>query len=112
MQLQYFNQKGTHLFAQLNGGRIFSKLDLSEANLQIPVDKKCVEILTANTHKGLFKFLRLPFRITVAPAIFQQAMNTVLSDLDFAIAYLDDIFIESKIQEEHARHVKEVFFFF
>ena len=29
------------IFANLNGGRIFSKLDLSEAYLQVPVEEKC-----------------------------------------------------------------------
>ena len=34
---------------------------------------------------------RLPFGIKVAPGIFQQIMDTLLSDVDFTIAYLDDI---------------------
>ena len=35
-------------------------------------------------------------------------MNTLLND-DFAIAYLDDILIMSESQEQHAKHVKEIF---
>ena len=38
------------MFANLNGGRIFSKLDLSEAYLQIPMEEKCAELLAINTH--------------------------------------------------------------
>ena len=64
-------QSGDAIFARLNGGLIFSKLDLSKAILQIPVDEKCAEILTINTHEGLFKFRRLPFGIKVAPAVLQ-----------------------------------------
>ena len=94
---------------QLNGGWIFSKLDLLEVYLQIPVYEKCAEILRINMHKGLYKFLRLPYGIKVAPVIFQQVMDTMLIGLDFAIAYLDDILIKNKTWEEHARHVKEVF---
>ena len=70
---------------------------------------KSVEILTINTHKGLFEFLILPFRIKVTPVMFQQLMDTMLSGLDLAIAYIDDVSIKCKTQEEHARHVKEVF---
>ena len=70
-QINYPNPSAEVVFAQLNGGRIFSKLDLSEAYKQIPVEEKCAEILTINSHKGLNKFLRLPFGIKVAPAIFQ-----------------------------------------
>ena len=33
----------------------------------------------------------------------------MLGDLDFTRAYLDDILIKSKNQENHAKHVTEVF---
>ena len=81
------------IFAQSNRGRIFPKLDLSEAYLQIPVDEKDAEILTINTRKGLYKFVRLPFGIKVAPAIFQPVM-------DFSRAYLYEISIRSRTREE------------
>ena len=44
------------IFAKLNGGKIFSKVDLSDAYLQIPIEEKCSKILCINTHKGLFKY--------------------------------------------------------
>ena len=96
------------VFAQLNGDHIYPKLDLSEAYKLILVDVKCAEILTINTQKRLYKFLRLSLGIKVAPTIFQQVMDTMLSGLDFAIAYLDDIIMKSKIREEQAKYVKEV----
>ena len=45
----------------------------------------------------------------VAPAIFQEVMDTMLDGLDFAIAYLDDIIIISKSKEQHREHVRRVF---
>ncbi|XP_014785731.1 uncharacterized protein K02A2.6-like [Octopus bimaculoides] len=59
------------VFAKCNGGKNFSKLDLSEAYLQLQVDEECAKVLTINTHKGLYRFKRLPFGVKVAPAIFQ-----------------------------------------
>ena len=35
-------------------------------------------------------------------------MDTLLNDVDFAIAYVDDIFIRSESREQHAEHIKEV----
>lgn len=35
-------------------------------------------------------------------------MDTMLGNLDTAIAYLDDIIIASKNREEHASHIKQV----
>ena len=44
----------------------------------------------------------------VAPAIFQQVMDTMLNGLDFAIAYLDDILMNSSNKEQHKSHVHQV----
>ena len=97
------------VFTKLNGGKIFSKVDLSDAYLQIPVEENSSNLLCINTHRGLFKFERLPFGIKVAPAIFQEVMDTMLDGLDFAIAYLDDIIIISKSKEQQREHVRRVF---
>ncbi|CAH8528395.1 unnamed protein product [Schistosoma rodhaini] len=81
------------LFAKLNGGKLFAKLDLSEAYLQIPVADECKNLLTINRHKGLFRYNRLHFGVKTAPSIFQQVMDTMLQDVPGAAAYLDDIII-------------------
>ena len=43
------------VFNQLNGGKVFSKIDLSEAYLQIPVEKNSSKLFCINTHTGLYK---------------------------------------------------------
>ena len=55
------------VFTKLNGGKIFSKVDLSDAYLQIPVEENSSKLLCINTHRSLFKFERLPFRIKAVP---------------------------------------------
>ena len=66
------------LFASLAGGKAFSKLDLSHAYLQIPLATESQKYMTVNTHKGLFKYTRLPFGVASAPSIFQRVMETLL----------------------------------
>ncbi|XP_029633309.1 uncharacterized protein K02A2.6-like [Octopus sinensis] len=68
------------IFAKLNRDKLFSKLKLSEAYLQLQVDEECSKLLTINTHKGLYKFNRLSFGIKVALAILQQVVDTMLAD--------------------------------
>jgi hypothetical protein len=97
------------IFAKLAGGKYFSKIDLSDAYLQIPVDEESSKLLCINTHKGLYKFKRLPFGVKVAPAIFQQTMDMMLNGLDFAVAYLDDVLISSASKDRHKAYVKQVF---
>ena len=97
------------VFTKLNGGKYFSKIDLSEAYLQIPLEEESSKLMCIATHKGLYKFNRMAFGVKVAPAIFQQVMDTMLNDLDFAIAYLDDILMNSVDKKQHREHVMKVF---
>ena len=49
------------LFHKLNGGHMFSKLDLADAYLQIPLDKESAEdLVVINTHQGLYKYMQTP----------------------------------------------------
>ena len=49
------------LLASLCGGNLFSKLDMSQAYLQLPLDEESKEYVTVNTHKGLYRYKKLPF---------------------------------------------------
>ena len=75
------------LFASLSGGQRFTKLDLSHAYLQIPLDMPSRRLVTINTHKGLFKYTRLPFGIASAPSIFQQTMENLLQGIPQVCVY-------------------------
>ena len=76
--------------------------------LQKPVEEECSKLLCINTRRGLYKFGRLPFEVKVAPAIFQQVMDTMLNDLDFAVTYSDDILMNSKNVEHKERFHKVI----
>ena len=65
------------------------------------------ELLCINTYRGLYKFERLQLGVKVTPAIFQQVAETMLSELDFAFAYLDDILVKSKSIIGHKEHVNK-----
>jgi hypothetical protein len=69
------------LFALLAGGEIFSKLDLQNAYLQLPLSKESREVVTINTHKGLFTYNSLPFGVASAPAVFQRTMEGIIGNI-------------------------------
>ncbi|CAF4341779.1 unnamed protein product, partial [Adineta steineri] len=78
---QYPLPKPNDLFVALNGGQQFSKIDFSEAYLQVALDDESKELLVINTHKGLFRYNRLPFGVASAPSIFQKIMDQMLAGL-------------------------------
>jgi len=73
---------------------VFTKLDLSQAYLQLPIDHDSKSLLVINLPKGLFQYNHLPYDVSVAPAIFQSVMDQVLQGLPIA-CYLDDIATDS-----------------
>ena len=101
--------KPNELFVALNGGIIFSKIDFSEAYLQVPLDEESKKILIINTHKGLFQYNRLPFGVASAPSIFQKIMDMMLTGLDGTVSYLDDIIITGKDLVDHLNNLDKVF---
>ena len=60
-----------------------------------------------NTHKGLFRYVRLPFGISSAPGIFQRVMDILLQGIPGVIAYIDDILVTGPSDEEHLKALDE-----
>ena len=96
------------LYAQLSGGKKFTKLDLSNAYLQLVVDEESKKFLTINTHRGLYQYNRLPFGVSSAPAIFQRVMDTLLKGIPNCMAYLDDILVTGKTEQDHLNTLNRV----
>ena len=62
-----------------------------------------------NSLFGKYEYIKVLFGFAQAPAYFQELMTGILKDLNFSIAYLDDIIIFSTTVEEHVSHIKQVF---
>ena len=60
------------LYTKLVGGQTFTELDLSHAYEQMLVDENSKEFLTINTHKGLYRYNRLPYGVASAPGKFPE----------------------------------------
>ena len=69
------------LFATLGGGKLFSKLEMSQAYQQVELNDVSKQYTVINTHKGLFRYRSLLFGITSAPAIFQKVMESLLQNI-------------------------------
>ena len=105
---QYPLPRSEELFATLAGGTHFTKLDLTHAYQQLILDEDSRKFVTINTHRGLYRYTRLPFGIASAPAIFQKTMDMILQGMQRVICYIDDILITGKTKAEHLKNVVAV----
>ena len=97
------------MFATLAKGRVVSKLDLSQAYLQLQLDDASMPYTTINTHQGLYSFTRLLFGVASSPAIFQRMMEKVLQSLTGVLCYIDDILVSGENEAGHSLLLEEVF---
>ena len=96
------------LFPKIGGGKTFTKVDLSQAYLQVPSDEESKKYVVINTQKGLFRYTRLPYGIALAPGIFQRLMENLLRGIPKVTVYIDDILISGTNEEEHLKTLAQV----
>ena len=105
---QYPLPRPANLMASLTGGQKFSKIDLTSAYQQMILEEESRQYVTINTHRGLYRFTRLPFGIASAPAILQKAMDSILQGVINTICYIDDILVTGRSDQEHMKILGEV----
>ena len=96
------------IFSQLNGAKYFSTLDLRAGYHHIGLTADLIPKTAFISPFGKYEYVKVPFRLAQALVYFQELMTGVLKDLQFAVAYLDNIIIYSSTPEEHLQHIKTV----
>ncbi|KII61450.1 hypothetical protein RF11_12865 [Thelohanellus kitauei] len=90
----------------LQGGTLYSVIDLKDAYLQMNVSEVSRGYLTISTHLGFYSYKILPFGISSAPAIFQRYMVNLLIGLKGVACYMDDIIITGENDEENLANLE------
>ncbi|XP_014662946.1 PREDICTED: uncharacterized protein K02A2.6-like [Priapulus caudatus] len=98
----------TEIIADVNGSRIFSKLDLNQGYHQLELHPDSRHLTTFSTHVGLRQYKRLNFGISCASEIFQNAISQVLEGIPGVLNISDDIMVFAKTEEEHNMILKAV----
>ncbi|XP_058837521.1 uncharacterized protein K02A2.6-like [Topomyia yanbarensis] len=97
------------IFNKLVNCTVFSRIDLSDAFLQVEVDESSRKLLTINTHRGLYRYNRLAPGVKAALGAFQQLIDTMLAGLPHTCGYLDDVVVGGVNPENHWGNLHAVF---
>ena len=100
------------LFDNLKDKQYFSILDLKSGFHQIKISPECTKYTSFVTPSGQFEYLRVPFGLCNAPAVFQRYINKIFAKLikeEKLCVYLDDILIATKTIAEHFEVLQQVF---
>ncbi|XP_054260334.1 uncharacterized protein K02A2.6-like [Macrosteles quadrilineatus] len=96
------------IYTQMNGGKIFCTLDISNAYLHMRMDEESAHMQTLSTPKGMYKVNRLMFGVKVAPSLWQQFMDKTLQGIPGVQCFFDDIIIQGKTEEELLTRLRTV----
>ena len=77
IQNQYMLPRIDDLFHQLQGTRVFSKIDLRSGYHQLKIRSEDVPKTAFKTRYGHYEFLVNPFGLTNALAVFMDLMNRI-----------------------------------
>jgi len=94
------------IFKKISNARYISTADATKGYWQVLVDEASKKYTAFITKRGLFEFNRMPFGLKNCPATYQRLMDQVLSNVDNATSYQDDILIASESFEEHLQDIR------
>ena len=100
--------------SQLEGGKVFSVLDLASYFDQITLAPECRWLTAFICCLGTFEYAGLPQGLSISPNFAQFIINLVFNaddeygSFENVIAYIDDLVVKSASEKEHARDLQRV----
>ena len=86
---------------QLAGAVVFTKADALKAFLQVHLTEESSKLLVINTHKGRYRFKRMPFGAKMSQDVFQMKMDLIMERCPGVISIHDDIVVYGVSKEDH-----------
>ena len=77
--------------SQLNGAKVFSKLDTNSGFWKVPLAKESRHLTTFKTPQGCFCFNKLPFGVTSVPENVQRCMSEILNNIPGVAFHVNNV---------------------
>lgn len=88
----------------LDGKRWFTVLDLKSGFHQVQVSPESIKLTSFVTPTGQYEYVRMPFGLKNAPAVFQRFITAIFRDFlikNEIVIYLDDILLATPDESSH-----------
>ena len=97
-----------YITAKFHDKKVFARVDLQKANLQVPVSPDDIPKTTVTLPFDLFKFVRMPFYLKGASSTFQKYMDTIFANVTNVDPFIDDLILASETEEQHMFDLEQV----
>ena len=91
---------------EIRESKFFSKADLSSGYWHVKLSEESSKMTTFQTCFGRYRWLRLPFGLSVSAEVFQKKLMHALADIPGTICIADDVIIHGKDEETHDKNLK------
>ena len=94
------------------GAQFFSSMDLKSGFWQVRMSEKSQQYTAFTVESlGVYEFLWMPYGLCNAPTTFQRLMQNCLGELNltYALVYLDNVIVYSKMEEDHLCQLQAMF---
>ena len=106
--LPFYMPRVEEVLEQLEKSKVISKLDLTKGYYQVPMFPGDMHKTAFVCHQGKYEFLRMPFGVRNAPAVFQELMQKLFREYrHFCSPYMDYLVIYSNSWVDHTKHVRQ-----
>jgi hypothetical protein len=107
---KYLLHRIDDLFDQDYGACVFSEIGLQSGYHQLKFQDCDIPMTAFVLRYGLYEFMVMSFVLTNAPAYFMYMMNKIFMEYPdkFVVAFIDDILLYSRSEEEHEGHLRLV----
>ena len=89
------------LLPDLTDARVFTKVDLASAFWHLELDRESSMLMTFAMPYGRYRWLHLPFGLSVSSEIFQKRLHQELQGLPGVKCIADDILIHGTCEADH-----------